>query len=82
VAGANVISAFWDGTMCCPLVHKLSREQPKATNVLLDIATRHASGEVAISGGWAAPTKATIKSARKGTKGGKKGQNADPITSP
>jgi hypothetical protein len=78
VAGTDVILAFWDGTMCCPLVHKLGREQRNTTNELLDIATQHASGEVAVSGGWAAPTKATIKSARKGTKGGKKGQKRRP----
>jgi hypothetical protein len=53
---------------------------------LVDIATRHASGEEAVgaafilgyagaatNGGWATPTKATIKGARKGAKGGKKG---------
>jgi hypothetical protein len=26
VANANVISAFWDGTTCCTLVHELNRE--------------------------------------------------------
>jgi hypothetical protein len=33
---------------CRSLVHELSHEQPKTTKELLDIATRHASGEEAI----------------------------------
>jgi hypothetical protein len=45
VVDAVIISAFWDGTMCHSLVHKLGREQSKTTKVLLNIATRHASGE-------------------------------------
>jgi hypothetical protein len=48
VADADIILAFWDGTMCRSLVHELSREQPKTTKELLDIATRHASGEEAV----------------------------------
>jgi hypothetical protein len=68
------------------LVHELGREQPKFTTELLDITTRHASGEeavegtfilgnvgVAANGSWAIPTKATIIGARKGAKGSKKG---------
>jgi hypothetical protein len=79
--------AFGDGTTCRTLVHKLNREQPKTPKELLDIATRHASGEEAVgatfvlgntgeavNGGRAAPTKATVKGARKDAKGGKKGQ--------
>jgi hypothetical protein len=48
VADAKVVSAFWDGTTCHSLVHELSREQPKTTKELLNVATRHASGEEAI----------------------------------
>jgi hypothetical protein len=68
VADADIASAFWDGIMCHSLVHELSREQPKTTKELLNIATRHASGEeavganftlakegVAIGGGQTAP---------------------------
>jgi hypothetical protein len=68
------------------LVHELSREQLKTTMELLDIVTRHASGEEVVgttfvlanartvaSSGLAVPTKATIKSIRKGSKDGKKG---------
>jgi hypothetical protein len=56
--------------MCRALVHELSREPSKTTKELLDIATRHASGEEAVratfilgntkaaaSGGRAAPSK-------------------------
>jgi hypothetical protein len=91
VADADVISTFWDGTTCHILVHELGREQPKTTKQLLNIATRHASGEevveaafvlgnarTASNGGRAASTKATVKSARKGAKGGKKGQKHRP----
>jgi hypothetical protein len=66
-------------------------EQPKTTKELLDISTRHTSGEeafgaavilgntgAAVNGGRAAPTKATIKGARKGAKGGKNGQKRQP----
>jgi hypothetical protein len=58
---------------------------------LLDIATRHVSGEEAVGaafvlgdtaaaadGGRTAPTMATAKGARKGAKGGKKGQKWRP----
>jgi hypothetical protein len=71
--------------MCCTLVHELGHEQPKTTKDLLDIGTRHTSGEEAVGaaftmgnakaadeGGRAAPSKVTIKGARKGGKGGKK----------
>jgi hypothetical protein len=73
--------------MCRTLVHELGRKSPKTTKDMLDIATQHTSGEEAVgaafilaytgtaaSGGRAAPTKATVKSYRKGAKGGKKGQ--------
>jgi hypothetical protein len=87
VADVDVISVFWDGTTCHTLVHELGRKQPKTTKELLNIVTRHASSEEAVgdafvlgnveaatSGGRAIPTKATIKGARKGAKGRKKGQ--------
>jgi hypothetical protein len=73
------------------LVHELGYEQPKTTKELLDIATRHASGEEAVgvafilgntdtttNGGQAAPTKTSVKGARKGARGGKKGQKQLP----
>jgi hypothetical protein len=73
------------------LVHELDCEQPKTTKELLDIATQHASSEeavraafilgnmgVAANNGQAAPTKATIKDARKGAKGCKKGEKHRP----
>jgi hypothetical protein len=86
VASADIILAFWDDTTCHTFIHELSCEQPETTKELLDIATRHASSEEAVgaafilanvgtaaNGGRAVPTKATIKSTRKGTKGRKKG---------
>jgi hypothetical protein len=87
VADADVISAFWFGTMCHTLVYELNRDQLSTTMELLDITTRHASGEEAVGaafspsdgkaaagGGYSKAFKATIKSARKGAKGGKKGK--------
>jgi hypothetical protein len=63
----------------------------KTSTELLNIATQHASGVEAIgaafvlgnakasmSGGRAAPSKATVKGTRKGAKGGKKGQKWHP----
>ena len=44
----EVISAFLSGTTCRTLVHELGRSQPETTKELLDIATRHASGEEAV----------------------------------
>jgi hypothetical protein len=91
VADADVISAFWDGTMCRTLVHKLGCEQPKTTKELVYITMQHTSGEeavgaafvlgnarVAANGGRAVLTEATIKGARKGTKGSKKGLKRRP----
>jgi hypothetical protein len=76
---------------CHSLVHNFSREQPKTTNELLDIATWHASGEedveaaftlvnegMAVGSGRVTPIKITIKSKRKGDKDGKKGQKCRP----
>jgi hypothetical protein len=87
VVDAVIISAFWDGTMCHSLVHKLGREQSKTTKVLLNIATRHALGEEAVGaaftlvnvgaaagGGQTTPTSTTVKRIKKGAKGEKKGQ--------
>jgi hypothetical protein len=89
VVDADVISAFWHGTTCHTLVHELGREQPRTTKELLDIVTRHASGEeavgaafvlgnaaAAVDGGRTPPTKATTKGTRKGAKGGRKGAEA------
>jgi hypothetical protein len=86
VADADIASAFWDGIMCHSLVHELSREQPKTTKELLNIATRHASGEeavganftlakegVAIGGGQTAPPpNVTVRGTKKGEKKGQK----------
>jgi hypothetical protein len=82
VADADVTSAFWIDTMCRTLVQELTRDQPNTTKELLDIATRHASGEEAVGAAFVlgngkmapcsspvAPSKATIK----GDKGSKKG---------
>jgi hypothetical protein len=87
VADADVILAFWDGLMCRSLVNELGLEQPKTTKELLEIATWHASGEeaievaftlvnagMAVSGGQGTPTSTTVRSTKKGAKGGKKGQ--------
>jgi hypothetical protein len=78
--------------MCRTLLHEIGREQPKTTKELLDITTRHAFGEEAVgaafilgnvgavaNGGQATPTKATVKSARKGGKAEKRGRSADPL---
>jgi hypothetical protein len=91
VGDTNVISAFWSSTTYQTLVHKLDRDQPKATKELHDIATRHASGEEAVgaifvegdgktvpSSSQRAPSKATGKGAKKGAKDGKKGAKAAP----
>jgi hypothetical protein len=45
---ANVILAFWDGTTCRTLVHEFGRKQPETIKKLLEIMTRHTSGEKAI----------------------------------
>jgi hypothetical protein len=77
---------FWSGTNCQTLVHELDRDQPKTTNELLDITTRHASSEevvgvvfvqssakAALSGSRGAPTMATDKGARRGARSDKRG---------
>jgi hypothetical protein len=86
VASVDVISTIWSGTTCNTLVHELNCDQPKTTKEPLDIAIGHASGKKAVGaafilgnvktvtgGNRVAPSKATIKSTRKGTKSGKKG---------
>jgi hypothetical protein len=88
VADADIVLPFCDGTTCCSLVHELGCEQPKTTKELLNITTRHASGEevvgttftlvstdTATGGGRATPTSTTTRSTKKGAKGRKKGQN-------
>jgi hypothetical protein len=46
----DVISAFWSDTNGRTLVHELGRDQPKTIKELLNIATRHASGDEAVGG--------------------------------
>jgi hypothetical protein len=48
IADTDVFRAFLSGTTCESLVHKLGCKSPQTTKELLDIATRHASGEEAI----------------------------------
>jgi hypothetical protein len=91
VADADFISTFWYGTTCHSLVHELDCEQPRTTKELIDIATQHTSGEVAVgatftlvnagttaSGGRAAVIKTTVKRTKKSAKGGEKGQKCQP----
>jgi hypothetical protein len=67
-------------------VHELGREQLKTTKQLLDITTRHASGEevvgsvfmqssgkAATGSGWGASTAATNKGTKRGIKSDKRG---------
>jgi hypothetical protein len=66
-------------------VHELGRNQPNSTKELLNIATRHASGEevvrpifiqdngkVALGGGCGVPLKTVSKGAKRSTKGDKR----------
>jgi hypothetical protein len=53
VADADVISAFWDGTMCHTLVHEFGRKQPETIKELLEISTQHASREEAVEAAFA-----------------------------
>jgi hypothetical protein len=72
-------------------VDELDRDQPKTTKELLDITTRHASGEEAVGvvfdqgdrntvpyGSRGAPPKAASKGAKRNTKGNKKGPKRRP----
>jgi hypothetical protein len=83
VADADTISAFWSSTTCRTLVHGLSDDQPNTTKEVLNIATRHASGEEVVgavfilgdgqmvpSGSRVTPSKAIGKGTKKGIKGG------------
>jgi hypothetical protein len=45
ICDADIILAFWSGTNCQALLHDLDHDQPKTMKELLDITTRHASGE-------------------------------------
>jgi hypothetical protein len=60
-------------------VHELGRDQPNTTKKLLDIATRHASGEEAVQVAFALGSEKTVpddsraalsKATSKGTKNG------------
>jgi hypothetical protein len=79
ICDAGIISVFWFNTNYRTLVHELGYDQPKTLKELLDIATRHASGEeviraifmqssgkAALGGGRGAPTKAADKGAKRG----------------
>jgi hypothetical protein len=72
-------------------VHELGRDQPKTTKELLDITTRHASGEEAVravfiqgdgkavhGGSWWALPKAVGKGVRRSAKGNKRGPKRCP----
>jgi len=48
VADAEVISTFSSGTSDKALVHKIGCKNPRSAKELLDIATRHASGDDAV----------------------------------
>jgi hypothetical protein len=48
VVDVDVVSVFWDGTTCHTLVQEFGCKQPETIKELLDIATRHASGEEAV----------------------------------
>jgi hypothetical protein len=59
IADADVINAFIYGTTCEALVPVLSRETPRMTWELLDIATQYATGEEAIQTNFSDKAKAT-----------------------
>jgi hypothetical protein len=60
-------------------VHELGHDQPKTTKELLDITTRHASGEEAVHGGSRrALPKAAGKGVRRSAKGNKRGPKWHP----
>jgi hypothetical protein len=68
ICDADVISAFWSSMTYRTLVHELGHEQPKTTNELLDIATRHAFGEEEVETVF-------IQSSRKATLSGNRGMS-------
>jgi hypothetical protein len=93
VGDTDVISTFWSGTTYQTFVHKLSYDQLKTTNELLDIATYHTFGEEAVEAvfvqgdgkmvlstgrGGGAPSKANGKGAKKGPKDSRKEQKCHP----
>jgi hypothetical protein len=91
----DVVSAFWDGTMCRSLVHKLGHEQPKPAKKLLDIGSQHASGVeaigaaftlaevgVAASGGPTTPPNITIRGTKRVLRAGRRGKSATHVVSP
>jgi hypothetical protein len=45
VGDTDIISTFWFNNSYQTLVHEFGHHQPKTMKELLDIATRHASGE-------------------------------------
>jgi hypothetical protein len=72
-------------------VHELGWEQPKTIKELLDIATRHASGDEAVGavfiqggskavsrGGWGTLAAAIDKGTRRSIKSNKRGQDGGP----
>jgi hypothetical protein len=91
ICDADVISVFWSVMTCRTLVHELSREKLKTMKKLLDIATRHNSGEEAVravfmqnirkvapGGGRGAPTTAIDKGTMRGVKSNKRGPRRHP----
>jgi hypothetical protein len=45
----DAISAFQNGTTCTSLIPRLGRRMPRTTRELLDIASNHTNGEVAVT---------------------------------
>jgi hypothetical protein len=91
VEDVDIISAFWDSTTCCSLVHELGREQIKTTKALVNIAPRHTSGEEAVGATFTSveagmavidsqttSPKIAARGTRKGSEGRKKGQECYP----
>jgi hypothetical protein len=74
VADADFISTFWYGTTCHSLVHELDCEQPRTTKELIDIATQHTSGEVAVGA-----TFTLVNAPKRVLRVGKRGKNANRI---
>jgi hypothetical protein len=82
---------FWSSTTCRTLVHELGCEELKITKELLNIATRHASGEEAVgaifvqggnkavpSGDRGTSATATNKGMKRGIKSDKRAKTAAP----
>jgi hypothetical protein len=83
ICDVDLISAFWSGMTYRTLVHELGHEQPKTTKELLDIATRHTSGEEAVGAifvqgnGKVAPSGDRVASTTATNKGTKRGGRSD-----